>query len=178
MTVEAAPQQCSRPQLVEVRHAGTASAVKCSKQQNHARGSQSYDHWQVDLVDVSTYREDNSGVRYLLCCLDAFTRYAWVRTLRSKRTKEVAEQFQDVVNESPETPLFLQTDKGREFLGKAFTEILKAEGIRHFTCENDDVKCSMVERFQKTLQESAHRFFHCQEHQEQPVCPAEARGLL
>ena len=118
-----------------------------------------YDHWQVDLVDVSTYREDNGGVRYLLCCLDAFTRYAWVRTLRSKRTKEVAEQFQDVVNESPETPLFLQTDKGREFLGKAFTEILKAEGIRHFTCENDDVKCSMVERFQKTLQESAHRFF-------------------
>ena len=118
-----------------------------------------YDQWQADLVDVSTYGGDNDGVRYLLCCLDAFTRYAWVRTLRSKRTKEVAEQFQDVVKESPETPLFLQTDKGREFLGKAFTEMLETEGIRHFTSENDDVKCSLVERFQRTLQESVHRFF-------------------
>ena len=31
-----------------------------------------YDQWQVDLVDVSEYADENGGVRYLLCCLDAF----------------------------------------------------------------------------------------------------------
>ena len=43
-----------------------------------------FDQWQADLVDVSDYSDQNRGVRYLLCCIDAFTRFAWVRTLGSK----------------------------------------------------------------------------------------------
>ena len=118
-----------------------------------------FDQWQADLVDVSDYSDQNRGVRYLLCCIDAFTRFAWVRTLESKRAKEVGEAFQDVLKSAPEVPVYLQTDKGREFLGNAFGDVLRAEGIRHFTSENDDVKCSLVERFQRTLQETVHRYF-------------------
>ena len=118
-----------------------------------------YDQWQVDLVDVSEYADENGGVRYLLCCLDAFTRFAWVRTLKSKRASEVAEAFRDILSGAPEGPLYVMSDKGREFLGKPFADLLSKEGIRYFNSQNDDVKSCLVEIFQRTLQETVHRYF-------------------
>ena len=46
-----------------------------------------------------------------------------------------------------------------EFLGKAVAVVLEADGIRHFNWQNDDIKCSLVERFQRSLQKMVHRYF-------------------
>ena len=118
-----------------------------------------YDQWQVDLVNVSEYAGENEGMRYLLCCLEAFTKFAWLRTLKSKRASEVAEALRDILREAPEGPLYVMSDKGREFLGKPFADLLREEGIRYFNTQNDDVKSCLVERFQRTLQETVHRYF-------------------
>ena len=32
---------------------------------------------QCDLVDCNEYREANDGTRYLVCCIDVFSKYAW-----------------------------------------------------------------------------------------------------
>ena len=45
----------------------------------------------------------------------------------------------------------LQTDKGTEFLNATFQKLLKDRNIRHCTSENDDIKASVVERFNRTL---------------------------
>ncbi len=45
----------------------------------------------------------------------------------------------------------LQTDKGTEFLNGTFQKLLKDRQIRHYTTENDDIKASVVERFNRTL---------------------------
>jgi hypothetical protein len=125
---------------------------------------------QCDLVDVSAYAKVNDGVRFLLCCVDVFTKYAWVRALRSKRSSEVADAFEKVLDElegeaknsgtvKKTRPYYVQTDKGTEFRGSAFSGLLKEKGIGRFSTENDDVKASVVERFQRTLQETMHRLF-------------------
>lgn len=40
--------------------------------------------FQADLVDMPEYSADNDNVRYLLTCIDVFSKYAWVRCLTNK----------------------------------------------------------------------------------------------
>ena len=42
----------------------------------------------------------NENVKYLLCVIDAFTNYAWVKPLKDKKVKTVLNAFIEIVNES------------------------------------------------------------------------------
>ena len=41
--------------------------------------------WGVDLDDMQSLSKYNKGIRYLLCAIDLFSKYAWVVPLRDKR---------------------------------------------------------------------------------------------
>ena len=56
-------------------------------------------------------------------------------------------------------PINFQTDKGSEFVNKTFLKYLKDEGVHFFTTENEDIKASIVERFNRTLKEKMCRYF-------------------
>ena len=118
-----------------------------------------HDQWQADLVDVSTYQKQNRGVRYLLCVIDVFSKYAWVKTLKTKKADSIRSGLEKIIKDAGTTPLYLQTDKGMEFRGKDVQSMLKEKGILFFTSENDDIKSCIVERFQLTLQRKMHRMF-------------------
>jgi IS30 family transposase len=72
-------------------------------------------HWQADLADMLQYRRENAGNSYLLICVDVFSRYAFVRCLKSKTAQEVGEAFQDIITTTHRRPFNLMTDKGSEF---------------------------------------------------------------
>ena len=40
------------------------------------------DQWQIDLFDFSRYSHWNSGYKYLLCCVDVFSRKAFVSAIK------------------------------------------------------------------------------------------------
>ena len=42
------------------------------------------DQWQADLVDMQALARDNQGMKYLLTCIDVFSKYAWVIPIRDK----------------------------------------------------------------------------------------------
>ena len=42
----------------------------------------------------------NKNVRYLLCVIDVFTKYAWVNPLKNKKGKTILRAFIEIVNES------------------------------------------------------------------------------
>ena len=43
------------------------------------------DHqWQANLVDVSRLSKDNKGIKFLLTCIDVFSKHAWVIPLKDK----------------------------------------------------------------------------------------------
>ena len=52
---------------------------------------------------------------------------------------------------------YLQTDKGTEFKNKQFQSMLKKNNVSFFTTLNDDIKASVVERFNKTLKNKMYR---------------------
>ena len=43
--------------------------------------------WGVDLADMQLISKYNKEIRYLLCVIDLFSRYAWVISLKKKRIK-------------------------------------------------------------------------------------------
>ena len=69
----------------------------------------------------------------------------------------MTEAFKSMIKER--TPLYIQTDKGKEFLNQHFQKLMKKRGITFFTGENSDMKCSLAERFNSTLQNKMWRYF-------------------
>ena len=41
--------------------------------------------WGVDLADMQSLSKYNRGIKYLLCAIDLFSRYAWVISIKDKK---------------------------------------------------------------------------------------------
>ena len=114
--------------------------------------------WQADLIDVGQYADTNDGVKFLLTVIDTFSRYSWCVPIVNKTGRAVSDAFESVLSQG-RVPSYLQTDQGREFTNNTFQTLLKKYNIKFFTSHNDDIKCGIVERFNRTLQERIHRYF-------------------
>ncbi len=112
--------------------------------------------FQADLVDMSAYAKDNDGHKYLLTCIDVFSKFSWVRVLKNKSGIEVTKAFQSILKEG-HVPQKLQTDQGKEFFNKHFQDVMKKHDINHFATATD-LKASVVERFNRTLKSRMWRF--------------------
>ena len=53
----------------------------------------------TDLVDMQSLSLDNDGVKYLFTCIDTFSKYAWVRSLKSTSGLCVKEAFESILRE-------------------------------------------------------------------------------
>jgi hypothetical protein len=115
------------------------------------------DQWQADLAEVQHLSKDNGGIRYLLTCIDVFSKHAWVVAVRSKSSEDMVEAFHKLFQTSKRLPNRLQTDKGKEFLCKPVQQLLKQKGVHHFT-SNSDKKAAVVERFNRTLKTRMFRY--------------------
>lgn len=113
--------------------------------------------YQADLVDMHKYSAHNSGYNYILTLIDVFTKFGWCVPLKTKQGKEISKELGKILSESPCKDL--QTDKGKEFYNSSVKTLLKKLHIRHFSTENDDIKASIVERFNRTIQSKLHRWF-------------------
>ena len=51
--------------------------------------------WQIDLADMQSMQKFNDGCRYLLVCIDMFSKYAWVVPLKSKMCPLLVEAFKE-----------------------------------------------------------------------------------
>ena len=60
--------------------------------------------WAADLAEMGSLSSKIKNVRYLLCAIDIFTKYAWVKPLKDKKGKVVINAFIEVVNESNHKP--------------------------------------------------------------------------
>ena len=54
--------------------------------------------WRVDLVDMQLISKYNKGIRYLLCVIDLFSKYAFVVPLRDKKGTSIANAFQNILD--------------------------------------------------------------------------------
>ena len=117
------------------------------------------DHqWQADLVDLGKLASYNKGCKYLLTCIDVLSRYACVIPLKDKTRKTLKEAFQ-VIFKSGRRPIRLQTDKGTEFTNRVFQKFFKEHDVHFFTTYKEEIKASIVERFNRTLKTKMWKYF-------------------
>ena len=117
------------------------------------------DHqWQADLVDVGRLGKHNKGFKYLLTCIDVFSKHAWVVPLKDKTGKILVEAFKFIFKDGRQ-PLALQTDKGTEFTNRLFQKFLSEQNVTFFTTENEDIKACIAERFNRTLKTKMWKYF-------------------
>ena len=115
------------------------------------------DHtWQADLVDVSKYVDENDGNKFLLTCIDVFSKYAWVEPLKNKNGKTVTQAFKRIYGDRKCQKLHV--DKGSEFYNKEFLSFCKENKISIYST-NSELKACVVERFNRSLRERMHRYF-------------------
>ena len=113
--------------------------------------------WQMDLADMQSMQKLNDGYRYLLVCIDVFSKYAWVIPLKNKTGPSLVEAFK-LILASGRKPEKVMTDQGTEFFNKHFKPLMKEEDIELYNTYNE-TKASIVERSIRVLKTKMWRYF-------------------
>ena len=58
----------------------------------------------VDLADMKLLSKYNNGIRFLLCVIDIFSKYAWVVPLKDKIGISIVKAFQSILKQSNRKP--------------------------------------------------------------------------
>lgn len=114
------------------------------------------EQWQGDLAELSDLSRYNSGFKYLFICIDVVSRFGFVEALKTKRSDEVTEAFQRILQRGRKPSKF-QTDDGKEFLNSRFQGFLRNEGIEFFTVKSEN-KAALAERLVRTIKEKIWRY--------------------
>jgi Integrase core domain len=109
----------------------------------------------ADLVDISKFASKNDNKKFLLTCMDGFSRYAHVIPIKNKTGAIVWAALQLIFDKV--VPKVLQTDQGQEFLCKKVQNGLRSLNIEHFYT-GSEVKASLIERFHRTLMQRVSRY--------------------
>ena len=51
-----------------------------------------------DLADMQSLTKYNKGIKYLLCAIDLFRKYAWVVPLKDKSEISIVNAFQKIIS--------------------------------------------------------------------------------
>jgi hypothetical protein len=107
------------------------------------------DVWGMDLADMGEWHESNDGNKYILVVVDALSRYAWCKPLKTKNAKQVWDAFKAVMDEGGK-PNSIWVDKGTEFYNAIWTAKLKALDVDRYSTFGE-YKVSLAERFIRTV---------------------------
>ena len=112
--------------------------------------------WGFDLDDMQLLNKYNKGIRYLLCIIDLFSKYAWVVPLKDKNGVSIVNAFQSILDSSKRKPNKIWVDQGSEFYNNAFKKWSKENDISMYSTYNEG-KSVVAERFIRTLKNKIYK---------------------
>ena len=60
--------------------------------------------WGVDLADMKSLNRKNKGIKYLLCAIDLYSKYAFVVPLKDKKGISIVNAFDKIIKQSNRKP--------------------------------------------------------------------------
>ena len=60
--------------------------------------------WGVDLADMQSLSRKNKGIKYLLCAIDLYSKYAFVIPLKDKKGISIVNEFDKIIKQSNRKP--------------------------------------------------------------------------
>ena len=98
----------------------------------------------------------NKGIKYLLCVIDLFSRYAWVVGLKDRKRVSIVNEFKKILDKSKRKPNKTWVDHGSEPYNKVFKDLLKKNDTEMYSPCNEG-KSVVAERFVKTLKNKIYK---------------------
>ena len=106
--------------------------------------------WGVDLADMQSLSRKNKGIKYLLCAIDLYGRYAFIIPLKDKKGISIVNAFNKIIKQSERKPTKIWVDQGGEFYNNVFEKWLSDNDINTYSTYNEG-KSVVAERFIRTL---------------------------
>ena len=113
--------------------------------------------FQLDLVDIQNLSKNNDNYRFLLSCIDTFTRYGFCIPLKNKTSDEVLMGFKLILTSAGKYPDTIVTDGGSEFLNNRFQQFCKDNSIKFYRSYTS-THASFVERFNRTIKNKIYAY--------------------
>ena len=109
------------------------------------------------LTDTQLLSKYNKGIRFLLCVIDIFSKYAWVVPLKDKKGISIVKAFQIILKQSNRKPNKIWVDKGSEFYNAYLKKWLRDNDIVMYSTHNEG-KSVVAERFIRTLKGKIYKY--------------------
>ena len=98
----------------------------------------------------------SKGIRYLLCAIDLFSKYAFVVPLKDKKGAAIANACQSILDNSKRKTNKIWTDQGSEFYNSHFKTWLKGNNIEMYSTHSEE-KSVVAERFIRNLKNKIYK---------------------
>ena len=93
--------------------------------------------WGVDLADMQSLSRKNKGIKYLLCAIDLYSKYAFVIPLKDKKGISIVNGFNKIIKQSERKPNKIWVDQGGEFYNNVFKKWLSDNDIIMYSTYNE-----------------------------------------
>ena len=107
--------------------------------------------WGTDLAHMQLISKFNKGTCFLLCVIDIFSKYAWV-----KKGITITNAFQNILKESNRKPNKIWIDKRSKFYNRSVKSWLK-NNMELYSTHNEG-KSVVAERFIRTLKNKIYKY--------------------
>ena len=94
--------------------------------------------------------KDKRGYRYTLVVVDSFGKFGWTITLKNKYAQSITEAFPQIVKTSKRKPNLFETDDGKKYVNKMFSDFLQQKNLNRYS-RHTDKRAVFAERFIKTI---------------------------
>lgn len=112
-----------------------------------------------DLGDFSNLQRHNRGVKYILFCLDVFSRYLQVTSLTSKSSQSTLKALRNILeSEKSKGTSRLFTDLGTEFYNRKVKEYLSSKRVILYSNYSREIKASLAERVIRTIKAKIYKY--------------------
>ena len=112
--------------------------------------------WGVDLADMQPLGRKNKGIKYLLCAIDLYSKYAFVIPLKDKKGISIVNAFNKIIKQSNRKPNKIWVDQGGEFYDNVFEKWLSDNDINMYSTYNEG-KSVVAERYIRTLKNKLYK---------------------
>ena len=120
-----------------------------------------HDLMQGDLVELKPHSRLNKGFKYILTVINCFTKVAYAVPLKDKKGQTITNAMEKILKKIQGRVKNFQTDDGKEFFNKDFSQLMKKYKINHYSTFSEK-KAAIIERFNRTLKSAMYKRFSAQ----------------
>ena len=147
--------------LSKQQEAQVFKEAKKSKQKlGHITSLQPNSIWQVDIYYLMKYYKENHGFKYILACIDVFTRKLYCIPMKLKDDDDVNLSLKLLFKEVGTYPLVITSDNDATLLSKVTQDLFEKHNIIHDVVpKNDHASLGIIDRFARTIKTVLHKRF-------------------